>query len=220
MASQPDPTTEPPNPGMQGKGERHPSPPPGRPAYAQLRLPAAASASFNGICLRQVPPPTALATSCTATSEVPSLLLHPCPPHPTNTHHHQGGCVLPPACEATAPRRVPFMTLQLRHEPGSAYQTPWCRAGAPPQSLSLRCRLHFPMPRPTRAVQHDLLRYPGVAASEWLIWQRQGRSRREEGGGGSETQKLVYQKWPKSMFPFVNVIFPTMKSGYRGVRPN
>ena len=48
--------------------------------------------SFNGICNSNSPqplwqpPPTALATACRtasgATSEVPSLLMHPCPPPP------------------------------------------------------------------------------------------------------------------------------------------
>ena len=28
-------------------------------------------------------------------------------------------------------------------------------------------------------------------------------------GGGSGTRKFVYQKWPKSAFPFVNFIFKT-----------
>ena len=37
----------------------------------------------------------------------------------------------------------------------------------------------------------------------------QGCIRREEGeGGGSGTQKYVYQKCPKSIFPFANCIFP------------
>ena len=49
-------------------------------------VPLTASASFNGICNRQIPPPTALATSSNrlsnrfwGTSEAPSFLMHPCP---------------------------------------------------------------------------------------------------------------------------------------------
>ena len=29
----------------------------------------------------------------------------------------------------------------------------------------------------------------------------------ERGGGGSETQKFVYRKWPNQRFPFVNFLF-------------
>ena len=28
--------------------------------------------------------------------------------------------------------------------------------------------------------------------------------------------KTVHQKWPKTIFPFANFIFPTMKSGSKG----
>ena len=31
-----------------------------------------------------------------------------------------------------------------------------------------------------------------------------------EGGGGSGTQKCVYQKWPDQIFPIANFVFPTM----------
>ena len=42
-----------------------------------------------------------------------------------------------------------------------------------------------------------------------------GCIRREERGGGPE-QKFVDQKWPKSIFPFVNVIFGHCKTWVRG----
>ena len=37
------------------------------------------------------------------------------------------------------------------------------------------------------------------------------------GGGGSGTQKIVFQEWPKSRLPSADFIFSTMKFG-SGVR--
>ena len=36
------------------------------------------------------------------------------------------------------------------------------------------------------------------------------------GGGGSGTQKFVYQKWPYKIFSVVNFVFPTMVTLVRG----
>ena len=43
--------------------------------------------------------------------------------------------------------------------------------------------------------------------------------RREEGVGDLEPKHWCTKKWPKSIFPFVNFNFPTMKSGSRGGYP-
>ena len=40
--------------------------------------------------------------------------------------------------------------------------------------------------------------------------------KREGVGGGSGTQKFVYQKWPKSTFPFVNFIFSHYETWVKG----
>ena len=43
-----------------------------------------------------------------------------------------------------------------------------------------------------------------------VVWLGPANMRRDEGGGGgSGTQKILYQKWPDQIFPFVNVVLPT-----------
>ena len=74
---------------MAGREPPAPPPPPLEPSLCPATVPLTASASFNGTCNRQQPPPTASATASNRLSNrfwgasgAPSLLMHPCPPPP------------------------------------------------------------------------------------------------------------------------------------------
>ena len=100
-----------------------------------------------------------------------------CPPH-----HRRLGTAHTPSAAAAACRSAQVDSEGPQHPPpGGCWQPP-----APPSSA-------------------------GRLGPGWRPWAGSrpvhGCIRREAGGGGSETQKIVYQKWPESAFPFVNFIF-------------
>ena len=86
------------------------------------------------------------------------------------------------------------------------------RAGTRGDASTFSCLRHVSRGGGGRngGVWHDA-KQPGCLSPKHVLRERKGE-------GGSGTQKFVYQKWPESIFPSVNLfsLFPTMKSGSRG----
>ena len=145
-----------------------------------------------------------------------------CPPRPPQLSPARGPQLphLPPPTAGRPMGRIlppPFQTPLRSHAPrqrglrtSRRPEVVGCHAsaslgGCPRFTVSLLSR---GIPPPLRARQGRPLQCP-VAAHLWCFNALpQGCIRREgeRGGGGSGTQKFVYQKWPDQIFPTANLV--------------
>ena len=134
------------------------------------------------------------------------------PPGTTAHHMRHGVGALPEFWRPSHPRAIP-QSLRSHHRNG-ALGALSVRRPRPGNGAWLKKEPEHAAPVPCQGYLRMADNYTrGVL---WTPWPGMYSKR---GGGGSETQKFVYQKGPKSIFPFANSIFSHNGIWIQGVTP-